>query len=231
MIQKVEAGAGLNWLSGGWKAFTKSGLALIGMGIVAIILIAILVFIPLIGVLLVPIVANFFYAGVLLGLREQATGGSLRFDHLFSAFKAGDKLVHIAIVAVVSLLGSLLSQALQGSLAGNLLGFLVSLSFSALTFFAIPLVLFRNQDAVSALKWSLNGVLANIPAVIVFWILMIIIGFLAILPIGLGLIVALPVFVGAAYEAYAEVFGDAELDPNTPAAPQPPLAPPPPPVA
>jgi hypothetical protein len=41
--------------------------------------------------------------------------------------------------------------------------------------------------------------------------------------------VLVPVLLGAAYEAYAEIYGDVELVPNQAAPPSPPEGPPPPP--
>lgn len=70
--------------------------------------------------------------------------------------------------------------------------------------------------------------LTNIPAVIVYWLICMVLTVVAIIPIGLGLLVLIPVLMGAAYEAYAEVYGDIEIVPNQPSAGSPP---PPPPVA
>jgi uncharacterized membrane protein len=142
--------------------------------------------------------------------------------------KDQDKLVHIAIVALVPVLGSILSSALGQGVLAWIVGFAISLTVTALTYFAVPLVLFRQQDAMKALEWSLRGVLANVPAVVVFWLIGVVLFVVALIPIGLGLLVLIPVLMGAAYEAYAEVYGDVEIVPN---APVPGGEPPPPPPA
>jgi len=102
------------------------------------------------------------------------------------------------------------------------LGSLIAVTVLALVYFAVPLVLFRNQEAPAALQLSLKGVFANLPAVIVFWIACIVLTALAILPVGLGLLVLVPVLLGAAYEAYAEIYGDIELVPEAGASEPPP---------
>jgi hypothetical protein len=227
MIRTVDPGAGINWLQAGWEAFKAGGALLIGMVFVTLLAMLFLVWIPWLGTILVPIVSTFLYAGMLQSLRGQATGRGMRFDDLWSAFNDQDRMVHLAIVSLVPLLGSLLRAVLEGGFIGGVIGALVSLVVLALTYFAVPLVLFRNLDAPQALKSSFEGVLANLPAVIVFWMVCIVLTVIAILPLGLGLLVLVPVLLGAAYEAYAEIYGDVELVPNAPAAP---IEPPPPPV-
>jgi uncharacterized membrane protein len=126
----------------------------------------------------------------------------------------------------VPLLGSVLRAFVDGGFFGFVLGALISLAVTALTYFAVPLVLFRNMEAPLALKASFEGVLANLPAVIVFWIACMVLLVIAVLPAGLGLLVLVPVLLGAAYEAYAEIYGDVELVPPEPAFPSEPPPPP-----
>lgn len=225
MIRTVDAGAGINWLQGGWAAFKGGGSLLIGMACVSLLICVALAWIPWLGTLLVPIAGTFFYAGMLKSLRGQATGRQMQFDDLWSVIQDEDRMVHLAIVALVPLLGSLLRAMLPDGFVGGTLGALVSVAVMALTYFAVPLVLFRNMEAPVALQQSFKGVLTNLPAVIVFWIICIVLVVLAVLPALLGLLVLVPVLLGAAYEAYAEIYGDVELVPNQPAD-----VPPPPPL-
>ena len=227
MVKTVDAGAGINWLQGGWAAFKSGGPLLIGMVFVSLLLVLILRLVPWFGALLAPILATFLYSGMLISVRGSAGGRVMQFDDLWSAFGNQDKMVHLAIVALVPTLGELLRAALPGGFFGWLISGLIGVTVLALTYFAVPLVLFRNQEAPHALKASFDGVLANLPAVIVFWIACIILTVVAIIPVGLGLLVLIPVLLGAAYEAYAEIYGDVELAPNDPA----PAGDPPPPPA
>lgn len=228
MVRNVDPAAGIEWLKGGWAAFKVGGATLIGMGLTLLVLAIVLSFFGFVGKILLPIALTFGYAGILKGLRAHAAGGELRYEHLWSVLKDQDKLVHIAIVALLPMLGSILSSALGDGFLAWILGFAISLTVTALTYFAVPLVLLRQQDALKALEWSLRGVLTNIPAVIVYWLICMVLTVVAIIPIGLGLLVLIPVLMGAAYEAYAEVYGDIEIVPNQPSAGSPP---PPPPVA
>ncbi len=227
MIRTVQADAGFHWLRGGWAAFKNGGGVLIGMCFLLLLIVFIARVIPYLGPILAPIVGTFLYAGILLGLRQQAAGVDLRVDALFSALRDQDKMVHIAIVALVPVLGSVLQSIFARGFIGWLIGALVTLAVIALTYFAVPLVLFQKRDAISAMKLSLEGVTANIPAVIVYWIIVCVLTVLALLPLGLGLLVLIPVLLGATYEAYAEVYGDIELDPSN-APPGDDLPPPPP---
>jgi len=223
-IRTVDPGAGINWLQGGWAAFKAGGPLLIGMVFVTLLVCIALAWVPWLGPVLVPIVATFCYAGMLRGVRGIAEKRDLRFDDLWSLTSDQDRMVHIAIIALVPLLGSLLRAMLPRGVPGWFLGALVSVVVLALTYFAVPLVLFRRLEAPLALQQSFAGVLTNLPAVIVFWIVSIVLTALAILPAGLGLLVLVPVLLGAAYEAYAEVYADTELVPNAPAEPPPPPA-------
>lgn len=226
MVKTVDAGAGINWLQGGWAAFKSGGALLIGMVFVSLLLVIITRLIPLLGAVLAPILGTFLYSGMLISVRGAASGRAMQFDDLWGAFGNQDKMVHLAIVALVPMLGELLRSALSNGFIGWLISSLIALTVLALTYFAVPLVLFRNQEAPHALKASFDGVLANLPAVIVFWIACIILMVIAIIPVGLGLLVLIPVLLGAAYEAYAEIYGDVELVPNGPAASDPPPPPP-----
>lgn len=229
MVRNLDPAAGIEWLKGGWAAFKAGGATLIGMGLTLLVLAVVLSLLGLVGALLLPIVMTFGYAGTLKGLRAHASGGELRYEHLWSVLKDQDKLVHIAIVALVPVLGSILSSALGHGVLAWIVGFAISLTVTALTYFAVPLVLFRQHDAIKALEWSLRGVLANVPAVVVYWLICVVLFVVALIPIGLGLLVLFPVLMGAAYEAYAEVYGDVEIVPNAPVAGGEP--PPPPPAA
>lgn len=213
MIKTVDAGAGINWLQGGWVAFKSGGPLLIGMVVVTLLMVLVLSQIPWLGSLLSPVVGTFLFAGMLISVRGMAAGRVMQFEDLWGAFGNQDKMVHLAIVALVPTLGELLRSALPSGFFGWILGSIIGLSVLALTYFALPLVLFRNMEAPQALKASFDGVLANTPAVIVFWLICILLALLAILPAGLGLLVLVPVLIGAAYEAYAEIYGDVELAP------------------
>ena len=54
MVKTVDAGAGINWLQGGWAAFKSGGPLLIGMVFVSLLLVLILRLVPWFGALLAP---------------------------------------------------------------------------------------------------------------------------------------------------------------------------------
>ncbi|MFO1493409.1 MAG: hypothetical protein U1F26_01970 [Lysobacterales bacterium] len=222
MIKTVDPAAGLNWLQGGWSAFRAGGAVLIAMVLVTLLAVFVLRWVPLLGALLAPVAGTLLYAGMLKGLRKHAGGGELRFDDLYSALTDQDKAVHLLIIAVVPVVGAVLSALFGGGFFGWVLGSLVMLCVAALTYFAVPLVLFRQMEAPQALAMSVRGVLQNLPAVLVYWMVCVLLIGLAVLPLGLGLLVLGPVLLGAAYEAYAEIYGDIEIVPNGP--PPPPQA-------
>jgi len=74
---------------------------------------------PWLGNILVPVVGTFLYAGMLRSLRGQASGREMQFDDLWSAFTDQDKMVHLAIVALVPTLGSILRALLAHGLSAG----------------------------------------------------------------------------------------------------------------
>ena len=99
-----------------------------------------------------------------------------------------------------------------GLAAGSLaLGLLVWLILSVLLgmafWFAPALVVLRGLAPIDAMKTSLGACLQNFVAFLVFGILSAVAGFVAMLPMGLGMIVLVPVMIGAAYASYLDVFG------------------------
>lgn len=216
MIKTVDPAAGLNWLQGGWSAFRAGGAVLITMMLVSLLAVVVLRFVPLLGALLAPLAGTLLYAGMLKGLRKHAGGGDLSFDDLLSAVSDQDKAVHLVIIAAVPVAGALVASLFGGGFFGWVFSALVMLCVAALTYFAVPLVLFRQMEAPQALAMSVRGVVQNLPAVLVYWMVCVLLIGLAVLPLGLGLLVLGPILLGAAYEAYAEIYGDIEIVPNGP---------------
>ncbi|MFP4154231.1 MAG: BPSS1780 family membrane protein [Halothiobacillaceae bacterium] len=82
-----------------------------------------------------------------------------------------------------------------------------ALWMAAMTF-AVPLAALGGQPALAALRQSLAAIAANLGAFLVFGLVSAGLGMLAMMPMGLGLILFVPVMVAAVYAAYQSVFGE-----------------------
>jgi uncharacterized membrane protein len=71
--------------------------------------------------------------------------------------------------------------------------------------YAVPLVIFEQSEPADALRKSLLACLGQLPAVLVFLALALVLAILAAIPFGLGLIVYLPVMSAAVYASYQQV--------------------------
>ena len=157
------------------------------------------------------------------GFRDQERMGPLVMLGLISL--AG--YVLIAVVAILFMGGGLMMgatldtatgtivppEAMGGLLAGaSLVAFLIILTIGALMtmalFYGIPLVMLGGQNAWPAAQDSIAACWANILPLLVFGLIYLVLGIVAIIPFGLGFLILGPVTVGAVYASYQEVFGE-----------------------
>lgn len=122
-------------------------------------------------------------------------------------------------IAGVGTLGSLLAgnDALLGLAALSALGIgaVVTLLLTALVsvplimagWFAPPLVLFRGDDPVAALKTSLFAAVRNTGPFLVYGLIGLALMVAATIPFGLGWLVLMPVSAASLYAAYEDIFG------------------------
>lgn len=134
-------------------------------------------------------------------------------------------LVLLAMLGLLALGGSLLA-GLLGTALGNavesvasglaaffayvitsLLVFVVCWALLLLClFFAPALVLFNHAPPLDAMRLSFSASLRNLPAMLLFALLLSVLFALAVAPAGLGVLILIPVFAGALYQAYRDIF-------------------------
>lgn len=82
-------------------------------------------------------------------------------------------------------------------------------------YFAVPLVALKGEAPLDSLKGSFLAIVRNWKAFVVFGLLLVVFGVIAIIPLGLGLLVLVPIVIGANYSAYREIFlGEKETPPG-----------------
>lgn len=226
--QSVDAGQGLAWISEGWRLFSASKGAWIGILIVYIVLLLVSSFIPFASNVLNPILLG----GIMLGCRALDQGEEMGVGHLFAGFSKNVgslvllgvlMLVFILVAAVIAgvfTIGGAAGVALLGKgdpstilgagMAAFLLFFLVFLALvlpiSMATWFAPALIVLHDVPVIQAMLLSFKGALRNIIPFLLYGIAMLVLMLIAMIPLGLGLLVLGPVMFASIYVAYKDIF-------------------------
>jgi uncharacterized membrane protein len=103
-----------------------------------------------------------------------------------------------------ALLGMMTGSALVVVLVAVLLGMPLIMAY----WFAPALVLFRGDEPLAAMKASFAACMRNVPPFLVFSLLGLLLAVLASIPLGLGWIVLLPVYVLSIYASYKDIYGE-----------------------
>lgn len=232
--RSVDAGRGIEWLKQGWQLFLRNPGVWIAIAVIMLIVLFVLGLIPFLGQLLVMLALPVLLGGLLQGCRALSAGAELKIDHLFAGFR--DQFGPLVTVGVFYMVGGLLigavavaitgGAAFTGGMVGHMAGagmavggfglamllIMVLGACLAMAFwFAPALVVFGGEAPMEAMKRSFSACVRNIGTFIVLAVILMVAGFIAMLPMGLGMLLLMPVVVGAAYASYLDVFGNGAL--------------------
>lgn len=225
----LEASRGWAWIAQGFEMFKREAGTWILITIVYVVIFIGLALIPVVGNLASVILYPVFVGGIMLGCRSLAREGELELGHLFAGFKnrAGDLAVIgllsvvagiIAMIPMIVALGAGVmfgfSRADPEVLAavgpGILIGWLIAMGLIVpvlmALWFAPALVVLREMPPIEALKQSFRGCLRNIVPFLVYGVVGLVLGVVAVIPFGLGLLVLIPVMMASVYVAFRDIF-------------------------
>jgi uncharacterized membrane protein len=227
--RSVQAGRGWDWIAEGWQLFKVQAGMWIAIVLVALVIFAVLAFIPIIGSAAGFILSPVFAAGVLVCCREVEQGRSLEIGHLFAGFR--DKLGPLATVgalylgaavAIALVVGLFTGASMFAMMASHgeaatpaaaftaLLAFLIMLALLLPVFMAVwfapALVMFHDVGAVEAMKESFTGCLRNIVPFLVYGVVMLVFSMIATIPFGLGWLVLGPLLCTSYYTSYKDIY-------------------------
>ena len=229
-FRKVSAGRGMAWLSGGFDLFKQAPLLWIGILVLWFVAMGLVSLVPFVGSVAINLSFPMVLGGLLLGARAQSGGQPLTLQTLWAGFLPPHQqpllLLGVAYMVIGIVIGVVAGGLIFATVGAGLLGgsggaetlglggllslllILVLLGvFSMATWFAPALVVFAGQEPIAAMKLSFAAALGNLGALATCGLLSLLILFVASIPFGLGLLVAVPVLVASIYKSYADVFG------------------------
>lgn len=222
-------GAGWTWIKDAFALFKPSAFLWIGLFIVYMVIMIIAGFIPILGTLFTYLAGPLFIAGIAQCAYDQDTKGEFEIGTLFSGFSHQTSQLLIAGLMVTGLMivcfipailtagaGILMggaqadSSQYEGMGAGMALGVLISVALiipvTMSYFFAPALIKLNEVKPVEAFKLSFFACLKNILPYLWYGIIAAVLVIVGAIPLGLGLLVVLPVLMITMYTSYKDIF-------------------------
>lgn len=222
-----------NWLRQGWAAFIANPGLWLAITIVFLVIFFGLQIVPVIGALAANLLMPVLTAGMLHAVKRLGDEGTFEINDLFAGFKRNTgPLIMLGVIYMAGwlVIGLLVMVLVGGSIAGGIMagmagqpgmgtgiglgGILVASVLSLLlgapllmaVWFAPALVYFNDMAPVAALKASFSANLKNWLVMLVFGLIVLVLCFFAMLPMGLGFLVLMPVLYAALYASYKDIF-------------------------
>lgn len=230
--RKVAAGSALDWVKEAWALMRPSIGIWILITVVYFVIQIVFGFVPFAGDIASSLLGPVLIGGILMGAKHVDLGGTIRFDFLFEGFKK--KFMPLLglggiTLAIFILFGILFGGAIAISMGTSgafdpeaalspdmiftpvnivlmIVGFVVMILVSLMFAFSTHLVALNDVKVFEALKMSFNGALKNILALLVYGLLAIGMAIIGAIPLGLGLLVVVPVLMIASYVSYKRIF-------------------------
>lgn len=214
---------GSDWLKAGWEIFKSNPWIWLGIIIVMAIMLGLLNRFGIVGQLAASIITPVFAGGVFLTLDKNNRGEPIEFMGLFSAFKTDNEKIQLLILGAIGIAVlfinvlvwkwfgprhstyNLLSISTYLSFA-MILSMLISVIWAMALSFSVPLIVLHKLDVITALKTSLKAALANIVPMLVYFLMIFALMVVAIIPLGLGMLIVMPVVFCANYAVFKSIF-------------------------
>lgn len=216
--RNVDLKASFEWIKLSFCTFRERPLQFMVLGILS----SLLGFIPLFGAFISPIFTAKFATLAAKVEHNQEIKFSSLLDDMFNnkivlrlAFLSFclDTIIYLGQYLVENILRQHGVSGIEGQ--SILLLFLLPMMVLQLAMWLSPIICLYNEDIEpkSAMWLSIKAGLYNVPTLILYSLLVFVFTLLAILPIGLGLLIWLPILNIAAYYIYKHLF--IPLNPNS----------------
>ena len=209
-IESSSITAAFSWLSDGFSLFKNAPMFWVGCtflwGIVSIIL----QIIPVIGSLISSIFSGIMYAFLMLAAYRVSHDEELSFAAVKEDLKPNMMAVGILNILYGIIVAAIGFAAFAVAGDNQMMGVGITVAVvivAGMAFYFAPMLIAVNHLPIpEALKLSLMACIKNILPLILFGILAIVLSIVGMLPLGLGLLVVVPLLVLATYQAYSEIF-------------------------
>ncbi|GAA4651280.1 hypothetical protein GCM10023116_35640 [Kistimonas scapharcae] len=208
-LDSCSVTAPFSWISNGFGLFKSAPLFWVGFTFLFGIISFMLNFFPLVGFILSSIFSGITYAFMALGAHRVSHNETLSFSDVMDDLKP-----NLLPVGILNILYGVIATGITFgafAIAGDnyMLGVgivIVAMIAIAFAFLFAPMLIAVNHLSIpEALKMSFMGCIKNILPLILYLILSIVLFILGMLPLGLGLLVVMPLLVLATYQAYSEI--------------------------
>lgn len=228
-VAEVSPGRGVSWLGEALGLFRRAPMAWIGLTSGWLIVTFGLLLIPVLGVVIANFLQPVFFASFAITALRQAAGEPVAMGDLFLGFRRNVRaLINLGAILLIAEFGILLLMVFLGLPTGGegekaptmaeymtllrgkewilLVGLAVTALVKGAVWFAPPLIALHDMPTTHAMRWSLYAALANFGAMILYGFSLVVLFFVAMIPWGLGLLLAIPLMVISTYIGYREVF-------------------------
>ncbi len=228
--REVDAGACFDWLRQGWAMFLANPGVWIGCSVLLLIILMAISIVPFFGQVAAHLLVPLFGAGMVQVCRHLSDDDkTAEISDLFAGFRhnAGQLIMvgvffaagvfGLAFIAFLLISGGVLGGVVTGRVGGvgiafggimlaGLLVMVLSVPVIMATWFAPALVFFHDMQPAAAMRASFDAGAKNWLTMVIFGVFLVVALFFAMLPLGLGLLLLLPVFSGAVYASYRDIF-------------------------
>ena len=146
---------------------------------------------------MVSLLAPVLSGGIFLTMDKSARDEKVQIERVLSVFKHQSTLKQLLLIGLIGTAVTAINMLFTG------LGLLIALPWMLASVFAVPLVAIKHQQVIPALQSSLWVCLVHIISILPFLVMVILLTVVAILPVGLGLLVLLPVLFCSIYSAFS----------------------------
>ncbi len=230
--RQVPAGNAWAWIVSGFNLFKANPVMWIVILLIYLAIIIPISLIPVIGSVVSTLIAPVFAAGMMWGCKAIVLKQDLEINHLFEGFKKNTaqlisvggiymlSLLVIMVMLVMSLNKEVVELLMNGKELSPEQASAIMLPILLAMLFIVPILMaywyapvligLHNLSAVEAMKLSFTACLKNMLPFLLYGLIFTVILVIAIIPFGLGLIVAIPVMMTSLYTSYVDVFNITE---------------------
>ena len=230
--RQVPAGNAWAWIVSGFNLFKANPVMWIVILLIYLAIIIPISLIPVIGSVVSTLLAPVFAAGMMWGCKALVLKQDLEINHLFEGFKKNTaqlisvggiymlSLLVIMVMVVLTLDKETIELLMKGKEVSPEQANAMVLPMLTAMLFILPILMaywyapvligLHNLKVIDAMKLSFMACLKNILPFLLYGLIFMVILVVAIIPFGLGLVVAIPVMMTSLYTSYVDVFSITE---------------------